>query len=131
MSHFAGRRHAGRVLASALGKYEGRTDVVVLALPRGGVPVAYEVASGLGAPLDVLVVRKLGVPGHEELAMGALASGGLCVLNDEVVRSFGITKEEIFAAARAENHELRRRDRSYRGDRPPADVSGKTVILID
>jgi putative phosphoribosyl transferase len=131
MSHFTDRRHAGRVLASALGKYRGRTDVIVLALPRGGVPVAYEVAHALGAPLDVLVVRKLGVPGHEELAMGALASGGLCVLNDEVVRSFGITKEEIFEAARAENHELGRRDRTYRGDRAPAEVTGRTVILVD
>lgn len=131
MSLFTDRRHAGRVLASALGKYAGRTDGMVLALPRGGVPVAYEVARTLGAPLDVFVVRKLGVPGHEELAMGALASGGLCVLNNDVVRALGITKEVILESARVENQELGRRDRAYRGDRPPADVSGKTVILID
>jgi putative phosphoribosyl transferase len=131
MSIFTNRRHAGRVLAVALKKYAGRNDIVVLALPRGGVPVAYEVARSLGAALDVFVVRKLGAPGQEELAMGALASGGLCVLNNDVIRSLGITKEDILEAARAENHELRRRDRAYRGERAPADVSGKTVILID
>jgi predicted phosphoribosyltransferase len=132
MSIFKDRRHAGRALAAALGnKYVGRTDVVVLALPRGGVPVAYEVARSLGAPLDVLVVRKLGVPGREELAMGAIVSGGLCVLNNDVVRSFGITKEDILEAARTEKQELERRARAYRGERPPADVLGKTVILID
>ena len=131
MSLFKDRRHAGRMLASVLGKYAGRADIVALALPRGGVPVAYEVAQCLGVPLDVFVVRKLGVPRHEELAMGALASGGLCVLNNDVVRDFGITKDDILAAARAEIRELGRRDRAYRGDRPPLDVSGKTVILID
>jgi putative phosphoribosyl transferase len=131
MSLFTNRRHAGRVLALELGKYAGRTDVTLLALPRGGVPVAYEVARALGAPLDVFVVRKLGVPGHEELAMGALASGGVCVLNDEVIRSHGITKEDILEATRAEGQELGRRDRAYRGDRPPAEISGKTVIVID
>jgi len=131
MSLFKDRRHAGRALAIELGKYAGRADIIVLALPRGGVPVAYEVAQYLGAPLDVFVVRKLGVPRHEELAMGALASGGLCVLNNDVVRDLGITKEDILAAARAEIRELGRRDRAYRGDRPPLDVSGKTVILID
>jgi predicted phosphoribosyltransferase len=119
------------MLASALDRYLGRRDIVVLALPRGGVPVAYEVARHLGAPLDVLVVRKLGVPGNEELAMGALATGGLCVLNEEVVRNFGVTKEDIFEVTRAENHELGRRDRAYRGGRAPVDVSRKTVILID
>jgi putative phosphoribosyl transferase len=131
MSLFTDRRHAGRVLASGLGRYSRRADIVVLALPRGGVPVAYEVARSLGEPLDVFVVRKLGVPGQEELAMGALASGGLCVLNDDVVRLLGITKEAILGVVRTENMELARRDRTYRGDRAPADVSGKTVILID
>jgi predicted phosphoribosyltransferase len=131
MSLFTDRRHAGRVLASALGKYSGRTDTIVLGLPRGGIPVAYEVARGLSAPLDVYVVRKLGVPGHEELAMGALASGGLCVLDDDVVRALGITKGNILEVARAENRELARRDHTYRGNRAPVDVSRKTVILID
>lgn len=130
MSLFTDRRQAGRFLASALNKYKG-TDAIVLALPRGGVPVAYEVARGVGAPLDVFIVRKLGVPGHEELAMGALASGGLCVLNEEVVRSRGITKEDIFEATRTENHELGRRERAYRGDRGPTNIAGKIVILID
>lgn len=128
---FTDRRHAGRVLASELEKYADRSDTVVLALPRGGVPVAYEVARHLGAPLDVFVVRKLGVPGHEELAMGALASGGLCVVNDDVVRSLDITKEEIFDAVRTENRELKRCIRAYRGENPPAEVFAKTVILID
>lgn len=131
MGIFTDRRHAGRVLAAALEKYVGRSDIVVLALPRGGVPVAYEVAQYLGAPLDVFVVLKLRVPGHEELAMGALASGGLCVFNDDIVRSRDITKEEIFEAVRAENQELGRRVRAYRGERAPADVSAKTVILVD
>jgi predicted phosphoribosyltransferase len=131
MSVFTDRHHAGRVLASALAKYRGRRDVVVLALPRGGVPVAYEVARTFDLPLDVFVVRKLGVPGNEELAMGALASGGVCVLNSEVVRTFAIANESILDAVRAENRELGRRDRTYRGDRTPVDVSGKVVILID
>ncbi|HEU5076777.1 MAG TPA: phosphoribosyltransferase [Polyangiaceae bacterium] len=130
MSLFRDRRHAGRVLAAALGKYRG-TDVIVLGLPRGGVPVAYEVARALGAPLDVFVVRKLGVPGHEELAMGALASGGLVVLNEYIVRSLGITKEDIFEVTRTENHELARRERAYRGGRAPVNSWGKTVVLID
>jgi putative phosphoribosyl transferase len=131
MSLFTDRRHAGRVLASALGHYAGRADTLVLALPRGGVPVAHEVARALAAPLDVFTVRKLGVPGHEELAMGALASGGICVLNDDVVRDHRITKEDIFEAVRAESQELARRDHAYRDDRAPADVSGRTVILVD
>jgi predicted phosphoribosyltransferase len=131
MSLFADRRYAGRILAAALGRFSGRTDVVVLGLPRGGVPVAYEVADDLSAPLDVFVVRKLGVPGHEELAMGALASGGLCVLNQDVIANFGIAKESIFRVARTEQRELARRERAYRGGRAPIDVSHKTVILID
>jgi predicted phosphoribosyltransferase len=106
-------------------------DVVVLALPRGGVPVAAEVARALHAPLDVFLVRKLGVPGHEELAMGAIASGGVRVVNDEVVRSLGLDARTIDAVARHEEAELERRARAYRGGRPPPDVRGKTVILVD
>jgi len=131
MSLFTNRRQAGRMLAAALGKYVGRSDLLVLALPRGGVPVAYEVARSLRAPLDVFVVRKLGVPGHTELAMGALASGGLCVLNDDVVRSLGIREQDIRNTASAESQELERRERAYRGQRAPVAVAGKTVILID
>jgi putative phosphoribosyl transferase len=130
-SRFQNRVEAGRVLAERLIEYAGREDVLVLALPRGGVPVAYEVAKALGAPLDVFIVRKLGVPGHEELAMGAIASGGVVVLNDEVVRGLKIPREVIEQVARAELAELRRREREYRGDRPPPDVRGKTVILVD
>ena len=111
--------------------YAGRGDVVVLALPRGGVPVAYEVAHMLRAPLDVFVVRKLGVPGHEELAMGAVASGGVRVLNDDVVRGLGIPDHLVDAVTTWERRELRRRERLYRGDRPAPDVRGKTVILVD
>ncbi|HMJ01544.1 MAG TPA: phosphoribosyltransferase [Conexibacter sp.] len=131
MSLFNDRRHAGQLLASALVRYSGRTDVLVLALPRGGVPVAYEVARQLAAPLDVIVVRKLGVPGDEELAMGALASGGICVLNQDVVRDRGISKEAIFEVTRTEHRELSRREQAYRGERPVADACGKTAILID
>jgi predicted phosphoribosyltransferase len=105
--------------------------VLVLALPRGGVPVAYEVARALDAPLDVFLVRKLGVPGHEELAMGAIASGGVRVLNEDVVHHLRIPDEAIEKVARREQQELERREREYRGDRPPPEVSGRTVILID
>ena len=131
MSLFTDRHHAGRVLAAALGKYSGQSDVLVLGLPRGGVPVAYEVAHQLAMPLDVLIVRKLGVAGHEELAMGALASGGFYVLNQDVVDAFGISKEEILRSARAEQQELSRRQDAYRGDRAPVDVSARTVLLVD
>ncbi|MBX6315989.1 MAG: phosphoribosyltransferase [Isosphaeraceae bacterium] len=125
------RAEAGRQLAQLLTEYAGRPDVLVLALPRGGVPVAYEVARALGAPLDVFLVRKLGVPGREELAMGALASGGLRVLNEEVVQALRISPAVIDRVAAAELEELQRRERAYRGNRPPPDVRGKTVILID
>jgi predicted phosphoribosyltransferase len=125
------RTEAGRFLAKKLGGYAGRHDVIVLALPRGGVPVAYEVARALGAPLDVFLVRKLGVPGHEELAMGAIASGGLLVLNEEMVRALRISPELMDEVISIEQAELERRDRQYRGDRPPPDVRGETVILID
>ncbi len=128
---FRSRREAGRVLAQLLQHYKGRDDVVVLALPRGGVPVAYEVARSLGAPLDVFLVRKLGVPGHEELAMGAIASGGVVVLEDDVVRGLGIGPDVIEQVAQREAVELARRQRAYRGDRPFPDLRGKTVILVD
>src|ERR1700730_8316793 len=112
------RRDAGRTLAGLLGHYRGRDDVVVLALPRGGLPVGYEVATALGAPLDVFIVRKLGVPGQEELAMGAIASGGVVVLDDDVVRGMNIGSEVIEQVARQEARELERRQRAYRRDRP-------------
>lgn len=125
------RREAGRQLAAKLAAYAGRPDVLVLALPRGGVPVAYEVARALAAPLDIFLVRKLGLPGHEELAMGAVASGGIRVLNEEVVQALRIPEEVIDEVAAEELGELERRERLYRGDRPPPDVRGRTVILID
>jgi erythromycin esterase-like protein/predicted phosphoribosyltransferase len=128
---FRDRREAGRLLAEKLAAYANRPDVLVLALPRGGVPVAYEVARGLGAPLDVFVVRKLGVPGYEELAMGAIATGGVRVLNDQLVERLGIGEQAIEAIAARERQELERRERLYRGDRPPPDVRGRTVILVD
>jgi predicted phosphoribosyltransferase len=119
------------MLAEKLVDYAGRPDVLVLALPRGGVPVAYEVAQALGAPLDVFVVRKLGVPGHEELAMGAVASGGTWVLNEDVVGPLAIPDDLIRAVATREFHELERRERAYRDDRPPLEVHGRIVILVD
>jgi predicted phosphoribosyltransferase len=128
---FHDRAEAGRELAAHLTAYTDRPDVLVLALPRGGVPVAYEVARALRAPLDVFLVRKLGVPGQEELAMGALATGGVLVLNDEVVQALGIPDWTIDEVARQEERELRRREQSYRGGRPPPDPRGRTVILID
>lgn len=128
---FKDRREAGRVLANRLTAYAGRPDVLVLALPRGGVPVAFEVAEALDAPLDVFLVRKLGLPGQEELAMGAIASGGVRVLNDYVVQALQIPKEVIDAIAAREQDELERRERAYRGNRPPPDVRGRTVILVD
>jgi predicted phosphoribosyltransferase len=128
---FRDRVNAGKVLAERLRKYAGRPDVIVLALPRGGVPVAYEVAKALGAPLDVFIVRKLGVPGHEEYAMGAVASGGVRVLNEEVVRGLGLDDVAIERVAARELAELNRRERLYRSDRPEPDLHGRTVILVD
>jgi predicted phosphoribosyltransferase len=128
---FRDRIEAGQVLANRLVPYTNRPDVLVLALPRGGVPVAYEVARMLHAPLDIFLVRKLGVPGHEELAMGALASGGAHVLNEEVVRGLHISEEVIAAVAEREQEELARRERLYRGERPAPDVRSRTVILVD
>jgi putative phosphoribosyl transferase len=131
MMQFRNRAEAGQQLAKRLMKYAGRPDLLVLALPRGGVPVGYEVAQALNAPLDVFVVRKLGVPGHEELAMGAIASGGVRVVNGEVIESLRIPNEVIDAAAARELRELERRERAYRDDRPAPDVQGRTVILVD
>jgi putative phosphoribosyl transferase len=128
---YRNRTEAGRYLASQLGDYANRPDVLVLALPRGGVPVAFEVASALNAPLDIFLVRKLGVPGHEELAMGAIATGGVRVLNEDVVRYLNIPDEVIDAVAADEQRELERRERLYRGSKRAPDVSGKTVILVD
>jgi putative phosphoribosyl transferase len=124
------RRHAGTELARRLGHLKG-DDVVVLGLPRGGVPVGFEVARALDAPLDVFVVRKLGLPGHPEYAMGAIASGGVRVLNDEVVRLYSIPQQVVDAIAREEQTELERREQAYRGGRPSFDVRRRTVVLID
>ena len=131
VSRFHDRREAGRLLAEKLTAYADRPDVLVLALPRGGVPVAYEVARALRAPLDVFIVRKLGVPGYEELAMGAVATGGVRVLNDQVVNGLRIPDYVIDAVTAWEQQELARRESLYRGERPPPDVRGKTVILVD
>ena len=128
---FRDRRDAGRRLAEDLVDYAGRPDVLVLALPRGGVPVAYEVARALDAPLDVFLVRKLGVPGREELAMGAIATGDVRLLNEEVVQGLRIPPEAIDRVTAAEREELERREVAYRGDRPTPEVRGKTVILVD
>jgi len=128
---FKDRREAGQVLAGMLGAYRGRPDVVVLGLARGGLPVAFEVARALGAPLDAFIVRKLGAPGHEEFAVGALASGGRVVVNDDVLRGLKVTPEQLREIAEREGRELVRREQAYRGGRPPLDVSGKTVILVD
>ena len=128
---FADRREAGRVLADALTSYRDVPDVLVLGLPRGGVPVAWEVAAALHAPLDVLVVRKLGAPRWEELAIGALASGGLVVRNEDVLRSMHITEEQIQQVIEREAAELARREAAYRGGRAPIEPAGKTIILVD
>ena len=128
---FRDRREAGRLLAAMLPAYANRPDVLVLALPRGGVPVAYEVARALGAPLDVFLVRKLGVPGYEELAMGAVATGGVRALNDDIVSGLRIPGYVIDAVAAREQQELGRRERLYRGGCPAPDVRGRTVILVD
>jgi predicted phosphoribosyltransferase len=128
---FRDRAEAGRRLAGALRHLAGRRDVLVLGLPRGGVPVASAVARALGAPLDVFVVRKLGVPGQRELAFGAIASGGVRVLNQELVIGLGLEPRVINAVAAAEQEELQRRERAYRGDAPPLDLMGKTVVLVD
>lgn len=128
---FEDRIQAGRLLGQALDKYAKRPDVIILALPRGGVPVGFEVAQAIGAPLDIMLVRKLGTPGHEELAMGAIASGGVSVLNTDVVAMLHVGPELIEAVTRKERQELERRERAYRGDQPPPVVEHRCVILVD
>jgi putative phosphoribosyl transferase len=128
---FADRREAGAALAEQLGHYAGRTDVVVLALPRGGVPVGCEVARYLNAPLDVFVVRKLGLPGQPELAMGAIASGGVCVMNRDVLDAVDVPQAAIDRVTRAEQAELERRELEYRAGRPPVPIENQVVILVD
>ena len=128
---FTNRAAAGQVLAAALATYRDQKNILVLALPRGGVPVAYEVASALGAPLDLVLVRKLGVPGQRELAMGAIASDGTKVLNREIIKSLQITHEDIERVQREEEQELARREQTYRGDQVRLEIQGKTIILVD
>ena len=128
---FPNRAEAGRLLADKLLKYAGRDDVIVLGLPRGGVPVAYEVARALGVPLDVFIVRKLGVPGFEELAVGAIASGGVRVLNEDVMRALPNAEEIIESVTAKETAELERREQSYRNGRPAPELRNRTVILVD
>lgn len=128
---FENRIQAGRLLAQALAKYANRPDVIVLALPRGGVPVGFEVAQTIGASLDIMLVRKLGTPGHEELAMGAIASGGVSVLNSDLIARLHIGPELIEAATKIEQQELERRERAYRGDHPSPVVQNRHVILVD
>lgn len=128
---FRNRADAGRALGERLAAYAGRPNLRILGLPRGGIPVAFEVAKSLDAPLDVFVVRKLGVPGHEELAMGAIATGGVRIVNQDVVSALGVSKETLDRVAEAEQAELVRREDAYRGSRPPLDVRGATVILVD
>ena len=128
---FRDRVEAGQQLAEALAAYRDRDDVIVLALPRGGVPIASEISRCLHVPFDVFVVRKLGVPGHEELAMGAIATGGMRLVNDEVVVPLGIPANVIDSVARSEQIELERREQLYRGSRAPIGLAGKTVILVD
>lgn len=131
MSHFQNRMEAGRKLAKRLAAYRGLDDLVVLALPRGGVPVAFEIAEALAAPLDLCLVRKLGLPGHEELAFGAIASGGIRVINDEIAAAAGLTAEEVDLVVNREALELARRERLYRGNQPGFNPAGKTIILVD
>src|ERR671936_2183852 len=128
---FRNRSEAGRLLAGKLSDYAHRDDVLVLALPRGGVPVAYEIATALEVPLDVFVVRKIGLPGHEELAIGAIASGGSRMLNEQIIEAYDIDPRDIDDVVRREQAELERREREYRGDRPFPDLRNKTVILVD
>ena len=128
---FPDRAEAGRFLATKLSKYSGRDDVIVLGLPRGGVPVAYEVARALRVPLDVFIVRKLGVPGFEELAVGAIASGGVRVLNEDVARALPNADEIIEAVTKQETAEVERREQKYRDGRPAPEIQGKTAILTD
>ena len=131
MDKFIDRQQAGRILANSLKNYAIQPNVTVLALPRGGVPVAYEIAMALSIPLDVFIVRKLGVPGHEELAMGAIASGGTILVNESIIRQLRLQQSSIDAVIQSEQEELARREHLYRGNRPFPDLSGKTIILVD
>ncbi|MCI0746094.1 MAG: phosphoribosyltransferase [Verrucomicrobia subdivision 3 bacterium] len=131
MTRFQDRFDAGRFLAEKLKHHAGDPRLVVLALPRGGVPVAYEIARALGAPLDVFIVRKLGAPGYEELAMGAIATGGVCVFNEEVIQHLGVSRNWIDAVIREQQEELERREQAYRDGRQPAEVENRHVILVD
>ena len=128
---YVDRKHAGLVLTNLLKDYANRNDIIVLALPRGGVPVAYEIAASLCLELDVFIVRKLGVPGHEELAMGAIASGGVAVLNEEIIQALHINQSAIDSILQSEQQELIRREHLYRGNRPFPNITGKTIILVD
>jgi predicted phosphoribosyltransferase len=128
---FKNRVQAGRLLGQALAEYAKRPDVIVLALPRGGVPVGFEVARLIDVPLDIMLVRKLGTPGQEELAMGAIAGGGVCVLNSDIVSALNIGKDDIEDAAATERQELKRRERSYRGNQPLPKIENCHVILVD
>ena len=129
--YFRNRAEAGQVLARRLQQYKNQPDMLVLGLPRGGVPVAYEVARELNAPLDVFIVRKLGVPGHEELGMGAIATGGVRILHEGIIREFGISQELIDSVSEREQAELDRRNRLYRGDRPAPAIKDRTVVIVD
>ena len=131
MRRFRDRREAGRALAERLRDYAGRDDVIVLALPRGGVPVAYQIATALHAPLDILLVRKLGLPGHEEYAMGAIASGGVRVLQTSVVQQMQVPPQVVQQVIDRETLEIERRELAYRGGRQPRGLAGKTIILVD
>jgi Predicted phosphoribosyltransferases len=131
IERFRDRRDAGKRLAEELHRYANRPDVMVLALPRGGVPVGFEVATALDSPLDVFVVRKLGLPWHEELAMGALARGGVRILDEDLIRAAGVSEEDVQRVTATEQRELERRERQYRGARPFPNLTGKTVILVD
>lgn len=131
MRRFRNRTEAGQLLAKKLTPYANRTDVLVLGLPRGGVPIAYEIAKSLNVPLDICLVRKLGAPGNRELAMGAIATGGIMVLNDDVVESLSVSQETIAKVVALEEKELERRDRAYRGARPFPDVQGRAILLVD
>jgi putative phosphoribosyl transferase len=130
-SRFRNRTEAGQLLAAKLIHYADTPNVIVLGLPRGGVPVAYEIAAALRAPLDIWLVRKLGVPGQEELAMGAISLGGVMILNQEIIQALNISQDAIDQVAAAERQELERRDRAYRGDRPLPNLQDHTVILVD
>lgn len=131
MTPFKDRRDAGKKLAQQLTAYAGRQNLLILALPRGGVPVAYEIALALNAPLDIFIVRKLGLPGREELAIGAIATGGVRVLNRDIIRMLSVPDEVINFVARRELQELQRREKLYRGDQPSPDVRDRTIILVD